>query len=97
MACLHIQVDFQRQWRSKEKASDKAIALGAGHINNLETVKCKNSQMQVLKESQGFQGEYSLRQETATVQGKELSLPPSLEDLENMMYVGERVFGNKKR
>lgn len=57
MACLRIQAEFQRQWRSKETASDKAAAPGARHVNNLETVKCKNSQMQAWKESQGFRGE----------------------------------------
>ena len=62
MACLSIQAEFQRQWRSKEKVSDKATAPGARHINNLETVNGKNSQMQALKESQGFQCEYRPRQ-----------------------------------
>lgn len=54
-------------------ASDKATAPGARHVNNLETVKCKNSQTQALKQSQGFRGECSPRQEPGI--GAGLSLP----------------------
>lgn len=39
---LPVHPEFQRPWRSKEEASDKAAAQGARHVNNLETVKCKN-------------------------------------------------------
>lgn len=80
VACLCTQAEFQRQWRSKEKASDKATGPGARHVNNLKAVICKNSQMQALKESQGFRGEYSPRQERGTRTGRRalpawLSLP----------------------
>lgn len=54
VACPHTQAEFQRRWRSKEKASDKATAQSTRHVNNLETAKSKKSQMQALKASMGY-------------------------------------------
>lgn len=70
MACPHIQAEFQRLWRSKEKASDKATAQSSRHVNNLGTIKCKKSQMQALKESRGIRSECIPRQETGTNAGQ---------------------------
>lgn len=70
VACPHTQAEFQRQCRSKEKASDKATAQSTMRVNNLGTIRCKKSQMQALKESQGIASECIPRQETGTNAGQ---------------------------